>query len=282
MAVSSNETRIKMLTSTRESDALCSRHVFQDLMAYTCTFNHCDHGPFGSRTAWAILEQRQHLRSWRCPICHDEFDTQTHTVEHVVAAHPSLDRALLDDLIHAASPPIERVPISQCPFCDDQHLWKGVLEHYSASTSQSKSQDQRSVLDESVSVSLYHRHMSRHMEQLALFAVPAAARDDDDEDSDTGDRFDQIVTGQTDKDDVSTTSIETVSEHNSFWKDDEDTNEEMSITRPNIDKPGNTEVNMKPRRTQKISLPLIRSNQEPTPGVDEDAIKFSDRRRPVG
>lgn len=33
------KTRIEMLTSTRESDALCSRHVFQDLMAYTCTFN---------------------------------------------------------------------------------------------------------------------------------------------------------------------------------------------------------------------------------------------------
>lgn len=141
MAVSSFQTRLGTFRCAHNSNTSCSRHVFQDLMAYTCTFEHCDHGPFGSRTAWAVHEQRQHLRSWRCPSCHDEFDTQTHAAKHVVAAHPSIDRALLDDLIHAASPLIEHVPISHCPFCDDRHLWKSVLESPRASTLQSKAQD---------------------------------------------------------------------------------------------------------------------------------------------
>lgn len=215
MAVSSIENHTRTLTSTRESDATCSRHVFQDLMTYTCIFKHCDHDPLGSRAAWAVHEQRQHLRLWRCPICHDDFATQTHTAKHVVAVHPALERALLDDLIQAASPPIERVSVSQCPFCDDRILWKCVLEGIPAPVLQLKAQDKRIVLDESVSVSLFHRHKRRHMEQLALFAIPTAARDDDDEDeeSDTRGQFAQVATGQSDTDGVSSTPIETCSEN---------------------------------------------------------------------
>lgn len=155
----------------------------------------------------------------------------------MVAAHPSLERALLDDLIHAVSSPIERMSISQCPFCDDRILWNGVLEGIPAPILQSKAQDKRIVLDNSISVSLYHRHKRHHTEQLAFFTIPTAARDDDnkDEESDTRGQFAQIATGQSDTDRVSSTIIETCSEdQTSSSGNDEDTNEGKSITHPEI------------------------------------------------
>jgi hypothetical protein len=160
-------------------------------MAYSCTFEHCDHGPFGSRTSWTNHEQRHHLRSWRCPFCYDDFETQARVTRHVSAAHPSVDRTLVDELVIAASPKAERVPISQCPFCDDRHSWKSVLVQPSVFTSQAKARDDWVSRDELVSVALYHRHISHHMEQLALFAVPAVANDE--EDGDTSDRSSQIA-----------------------------------------------------------------------------------------
>lgn len=109
------------------------------------------------------------------------------------------------------------------------------------------------------------------MEQLALFAVPAAARDGD-ENSDTGGQFAQIVTGQTDKGGLSSSSIEALSENEtSSSEDDEVTNEEDSI----IHEPGTTELDVKPRGTRKIPLPLNKSGQDSTPNDDGDATKFS-------
>jgi hypothetical protein len=165
---------------------LRSRHVFHDLMAYSCTFEHCDHGPFESRTAWAAHEQRHHLRSWKCPICHDNFEMQALAARHVAIAHTSIAKTLVDELVIAASPKVKRVPISQCPLCNDHHSEKSVLLQPTGFTSQARGQDGRSTHDNLVTVALYHRHMSHHMEQLALFAVPAVA--DDEEDGDTSDQ----------------------------------------------------------------------------------------------
>jgi hypothetical protein len=98
-----------------------------------------------------------------------------------------MDQNLLSDLIYAASPQVERVPMSQCPFCDDPVPWEGEFERPMFSNPQRKAHEQYIMRGEPVSVSLYHQHMSHHMEQLALFAVPALAHDD--EDSATGDHL---------------------------------------------------------------------------------------------
>ena len=166
------------MSRTHKSDEPCSRHVFSDLMAYSCTFEHCDHGPFGSRTAWASHEQRHHLRSWRCPVCHSDFDTETRVGRHMAAEHPTIDQTLSSELIYRESPRTERVPISQCPFCDDRRLWRSVLSSIALGD---QSQDEQNLHNTLVPVSLYLRHMSRHMEQLALVAVPSSTGDSDDE-----------------------------------------------------------------------------------------------------
>jgi hypothetical protein len=173
----------------RITDKAYSRHVFEDLVAYTCTFEECDHGPFGSLTAWTIHEQRQHLHSWKCPLCHEDFDTHALVVEHMAAAYPSVDQDLLGDLIYAASPQVEQVPISQCPFCDDSrwadHDFEGPVAF------QPEAHDQGIMHDQSVSVSLYHQHTSHHMEQLALLAIPAFAHDGKDSATDH-----EVITNQ--------------------------------------------------------------------------------------
>ena len=44
-----------------------------------------------SLTAFASREQRHHLRSWRCPICHHDSDTQARVARHVAAENPTID-----------------------------------------------------------------------------------------------------------------------------------------------------------------------------------------------
>ena len=156
--------------------------MFSDLKAYSCTFEHCDHAPFGSRTAWSNHEQRHHLRSWRCPICHHASDTQNHVARHVATEHPTIDQALSNELIYHGSPETKQVAITQCPFCDDRRLWKNVLGPLSSATLEDISQEH----DVLVPVALFQRHVSRHMEQLALFAVPSSTGDSEDE-GDTSD-----------------------------------------------------------------------------------------------
>jgi hypothetical protein len=187
------------------SDISHRRHVFDDLKAYSCTFEHCDNGPFGSCTAWAAHERRYHLRLWRCHICTERFDFHDHVVSHVATEHPSVDTAITSALAYAQSSEIERLPLSQCPFCDDHLLRKGAAAPYASSTLQDVAEHERAVRDTLVPLALYHRHISKHMEQLALFSVPSAANDDNDdknekekEDGETGDRSSQIASDQND------------------------------------------------------------------------------------
>lgn len=199
-----------MLTRARETDTFGSRHVFHDLLAYSCTFEDCDHGPFGSRSAWATHEHRHHLRSWSCPICHNDFDTEDHVTRHVATHHPSIDQGMIKEVVYAASPKLERVPLSRCAFCDDRQSWKGVQEQPFPLYSQAKHQDDRNDRDVLVSVPLYHRHISHHMEQLALFAVPPIA--DCNEDGDASDHSSNVATDQSATDHMLDAALEAFTE----------------------------------------------------------------------
>lgn len=103
-----------------------------------------------------------------------------------------IDRTLSNELIHRESPQIERVAISQCPFCDDRRLWTSALGPTGSVTLEDQSQIEQNLRNTLVPVSLYHRHMSRHMEQLALFAVPSSTGDADNE-AEASDRDAQIA-----------------------------------------------------------------------------------------
>lgn len=153
------------------------RHVFQDLMAYSCTFEHCEHSPFGSRSAWISHENTEHRRDWRCPSCYDGFADGHAVARHMRFEHPGIEDALIHALIHAlvnaASPQYESMSVLDCLFCNDSRTWSRMLRPDSAAPQDGQ------ILDHAfVPLSVYQRHLSHHMEQLALFAVPSMVGDE--------------------------------------------------------------------------------------------------------
>lgn len=159
-------------------------------MAYSCTFEDCDHGIFRSREAWAAHERQDHLRSWTCAFCRKEFDLQDQVISHMAIDHPFADGVLLKELVQAASPQIESVSMSQCPFCDGHEAWEDTSQTLLLS-----GWDTKEKLGTLVPVGVYQQHTSRHMEQLALLTESPAATDGHSG-GDKGDETSQVATEQ--------------------------------------------------------------------------------------
>jgi hypothetical protein len=156
--------------------------VFRDLRAYSYTFERCEHGPFGSRSAWSAHERLQHRRKWRCPFCEEDFSEagdREIVKKHLLTEHSTLDTQFVYEIIDAVSSPIERVGLGECPFCDDRSLWDTLIDR-----NITKTEGASDVESGSVSTDLYQRHLSYHLEQIALFAVPSAADEGLTEDED--------------------------------------------------------------------------------------------------
>ena len=167
------------------------QHVFRDLMAYCCTFEHCDSGLFESRIAWKDHEIAEHRRDWRCPSCQHGFGTRDLVAQHILAEHPATEDGLLYALVTAASPQRASAKISDCPFCDRHHARSNLLHPEPVPI-----QHEQDFYDVQVSIDVYQRHLSHHMEQLALFAVPPADNYGDDSDA----TEDDIVASDEDSD----------------------------------------------------------------------------------
>jgi hypothetical protein len=160
-------------------------------MAYSCTFEHCDSGLFESRIAWKHHELAEHRRDWQCPSCQIAFDTRGSVARHISTEHPATEDGLMYALVTAASPQHTSAKVSDCSFCDDYHASRNVLHPQSVSVQQ-------------VSIDVHQRHLSRHMEQLALFAIlPTDDGEDDDHDDDeaSGDDMNRNVDEVDDYDD---------------------------------------------------------------------------------
>jgi hypothetical protein len=151
-------------------------------MAYSCTFEHCDAGLFESRVAWKNHEIAEHRRDWRCPSCPLDFGTRISAARHMSVEHPATEDGLVYALITAASPQHASAKVSDCPFCHDYHARPDPIHPGPVTI-----QQEHSWYDLSVPIEIYQRHLGRHMEQLALFAVPPVADDDEDDEDDNDD-----------------------------------------------------------------------------------------------
>jgi hypothetical protein len=180
--------------------------VFRDLMAYSCTFEHCNSGLFESRIAWKSHELAEHRRDWQCPSCRRDFGTRDFVVRHMSAEHPATEDGLVHALVTAGSPEHTSAKISDCPFCDDCNARPNLL--YLEPTPQGE----QTSHEFSIPIDIYQRHLSRHMEQLALFAVPPANDDGDDEGSNGGEdaitASDEDNNGEEDDDDDDSDDVE--------------------------------------------------------------------------
>ena len=106
------------------------------------------------------------------PHCHTGFSDLIAAVRHMSAVHPPVDETLVQTLIMAASPQHKLARASDCPFCTDSCMWPHLRRQDLTAL-----RDDQKLDNTLVPLGLYQRHLSHHMEQLALFAVPSVASD---------------------------------------------------------------------------------------------------------
>lgn len=127
-----------------------SSHVLRDLQPYVCTYEDCDmfDHMFESRDAWFNHESELHRAEWSCNTCAPPFNdhhsyltfgTQKDFVRHMTQVH-NLAESRLNWTLEAFRRPISIVS-GECCLCG-QYAEK------------------------------LKSHLGRHMEQLALFALP--------------------------------------------------------------------------------------------------------------
>ncbi|KAL2675763.1 hypothetical protein Neosp_011954 [[Neocosmospora] mangrovei] len=124
------------------------RHVFGDLRPYTCLFSRCtdSNTDFDRRHQWQLHVAQYHWRSWSCPFkCRGMFPSSLELEDHIRHQHlPNASNEHLNAVVARGEVP-EPCDISkECPLCE--HIVSGLKS--------------------------YVKHVGRHLEQLALFALP--------------------------------------------------------------------------------------------------------------
>ena len=142
-------------------------HVFADLRPYICTFPECkdELAQFTTRAAWADHELTEHRydMTWNCPECSEKFSGTSDWDQHLDEIH---QRIFTGPQLHGA-----RITASQmhprpaeteeCPLC-------------------------RVVLGKPRRT--FVKHVARHMEEIALMALPRSIEEDSDGSSDSTDQ----------------------------------------------------------------------------------------------
>ncbi|RDW61415.1 hypothetical protein BP5796_11307 [Coleophoma crateriformis] len=169
-----------------QNRAAWKKHVFQDLKPYVCTFEECDLKMFKSRREWFTHELQLHRREWTCQECsHKPFSTQAEFLGHLISSHKFHgNECHLEAYILQSEEPVNRIPTSACPLCDGLHK----NNHESKDSSNLRAlddgtDDMAKPSRQYVTVKQFRSHLGRHLEQLALFALPRTEDNDMDDDS---------------------------------------------------------------------------------------------------
>ncbi|KAK3314877.1 hypothetical protein B0H66DRAFT_482065 [Apodospora peruviana] len=137
-------------------------HVFGDLRPYVCLSPSCPTPgqDFERRHHWIQHVLQHHWRTWSCSFgCIQNFQSDQSIKDHLTTTHSNaIDEARLDTLVQLSERPKPLDAASTCPLC----------------------------LQSLSSVKEYQRHVGRHQEELALFALPniEGGEDDGSEESD--------------------------------------------------------------------------------------------------
>ncbi|KAK0631462.1 hypothetical protein B0T14DRAFT_559255 [Immersiella caudata] len=149
------------------------RHLYGDLRPYVCLDAECTtpEREFARRHEWIAHELEYHRKVYQCPCgCEERRPSHAACKAHVRTVHPnSIPDSQLDAMVSLSVRPIRFEDGIACPFCEE--------------SLSSKKQ--------------YQRHVGRHQEQVALFALPSLAQaeadrneqrsDESEEDSDDED-----------------------------------------------------------------------------------------------
>ena len=151
-------------------------HVFADLQPYICTFPACSDEllRFTTRSAWAQHEFDEHRFRylWKCTICDRELASPDTWRDHLRHDHKcTLTRSQLEKVAAGAlrwrDMPIEN---ESCPLCQD-----------------CPGRSRR----------IFTKHVCRHMEEIALMALPRDPEDDNDKSESESDKTNQSVDSAT-------------------------------------------------------------------------------------
>lgn len=139
------------------------KHVFSDLRPYLCTFESCDLKLFADRKVWFDHELSQHRAQWLCPFCkQNHFRTIEAFRKHLKSQHAQdTSEAQISAMIEASMLPVDRIPVSECPFCEN---WETSLRQSNPHIA-----DHEEMV---VTPTQYRQHVGAHMQNLALFALP--------------------------------------------------------------------------------------------------------------
>jgi len=128
---------------------LTRRHVFRDLRPYVCTFQSCDAKLFGSMHEWFEHEMLEHRSIRLCCMCDYRCgSTQIMTV-HLQDTH-NFSKTQVPIVMSSCKIISQAAGRFSCPFCDKEP----------------------STLQDQASLKSIRRHIARHFEQMALFALP--------------------------------------------------------------------------------------------------------------
>lgn len=146
-------------------------HVFADLQPYICTFSDCgdELAQFTTRVAWADHEFTEHRndRTWKCLECSKRFTSASDWEQHLQEFHRRVFSGLQLHVAKNTAYQIQPRPIAteECPLC-------------------------RIIVGKSRRA--FVKHVGRHMEEIALMALP---RNTEEDSSDGSISTDQISVG---------------------------------------------------------------------------------------
>lgn len=141
------------------------KHLFDDLRPYVCTFEQCDLRMFADRESWFRHEVDTHRIEWFCSFCsHSIYNSRADLESHMQAKHGDRFRDdQLSALLDASKRASDGIAANSCPFCFKYgEKQKSMNAHLNTDELFIDVKDFRH----------FYRHVGKHMEQLALFALP--------------------------------------------------------------------------------------------------------------
>lgn len=132
----------------RDINSTHRKHVFADLRPYVCLEQACEvpHEEYSRRHHWFGHLEQAHWRVWSCPFtCSGEMISADALKVHIVETHgQSLHSNDVEKLMQMGARKVAQISEATCPLC-------------------------REILP---SAKKYMKHVGRHQEELALFALP--------------------------------------------------------------------------------------------------------------
>ena len=125
------------------------KHVYRDLQPYVCTFEGCvsSEETYESRHRWFSHELQQHRQCWTCSShCSREFRSREEFKQHIRRYRPGgVSTAQIPLYVDSAAVALDQVDAeSICPLCNIELQGTAQIE----------------------------KHLGRHLEEIALFALP--------------------------------------------------------------------------------------------------------------